>query len=77
MTDPAIQAKRQKAERYAQQPERFTLDALTLIMQSEHGERTITLDHGTWRCTCPFYAERGTCSHIMAAQLLLKPLIKG
>lgn len=75
-TDPELDDKRRKAARYAQEPERFMLDALTLTMQSEHGRRTITLVGGEWRCTCPFYARRGTCSHVMAAQMLLAPLVR-
>lgn len=75
MTDAELDAKRRKAARYARQPERFSLEGISLRMQSEHGERLIRLAAGRWECTCPFYHERGVCSHIMAAQALLQALL--
>lgn len=76
MTDPELEAKRQKARRYATQPERFALEHVILRMRSEHGERRISYADGRWTCTCPFYHERGICSHIMAAQTMFSALLK-
>jgi hypothetical protein len=70
VADETLQHKQAKAERYAAQPERFTVISIVLAMQSEHGTRTISLQAGVWCCTCEFFQERTTCSHIMAAQKL-------
>lgn len=74
-TDTALQEKMDKARIYVTQRERFTLNELRLTMTSEHGLRQITFREGVWACTCDFYQQRGTCSHIMAAQELLKAMM--
>ncbi|MBX5449145.1 SWIM zinc finger family protein [Thermogemmatispora sp.] len=74
MQDEQLQRKYIKAGHYAQQPERFTLLEIKLQMRSTHGTRLISYDGESWHCTCDFYRERGTCSHIMAAEQLLGPL---
>nr|BBH94449.1 hypothetical protein KTA_26480 [Thermogemmatispora argillosa] len=74
MHDEQLQRKQIKAGHYAQQPERFTLLEIKLQMRSTHGTRLISYQGGSWHCTCDFYRERGTCSHIMAAERLLGPL---
>ena len=71
MTIDPLEEKRQKAQRYATEPERFRLEGIHLRMTSEHGVREITFQEGRWSCTCPFYADHYTCSHIMAAQQIL------
>ncbi|WP_189361740.1 SWIM zinc finger family protein [Thermogemmatispora tikiterensis] len=75
MQDEQLQRKQMKAANYAQQPERFTLLEIKLQMRSTHGVRLISYAEGDWHCTCDFYRERGTCSHIMAAEQLLGSLI--
>ena len=67
----ALAGKRRKAERYAAEPGRFQVDSLTVTMHSEHGNRLITFEAGNWSCTCDFFADHRTCSHIMAFEMIL------
>ncbi len=67
----AIEDKRRKAQTYANEPGRFRFNSIEIVMTSEHGERVVSLENGVWHCTCPFYAEHDTCSHIIASQILL------
>ena len=69
-----MEQKQAKAEQYAGEPERFTINALVVDMQSEHGIRSIAYLNGIWYCTCDFFKENGTCSHIMALGKILAPL---
>jgi hypothetical protein len=69
-----IEKKRRKAIRYAKEPERFQVNGLSVIMQSEHGNRTITFSDGNWSCTCDFFAGTQTCSHTMGLSLILTEL---
>ncbi len=71
MEDEILRKKREKANRYAAEPERFTIRAIKLQMRSEHGTRSILYVGGKWRCDCDFFKERETCSHTMAASQLL------
>lgn len=69
--DDAIELKRQRAERYAQEPARFDLQALSATMHSNHGDRLVAFEDGRWSCTCEFFDAHETCSHIMALILVL------
>jgi hypothetical protein len=68
----AVFKKRKKAQRYANEPERFELSCIRATMTSEHGTRKVEFSEGKWQCTCEFYAENGTCSHTMALEILLR-----
>lgn len=70
VSDPA-RSKRRKAERYASEPQRVVVLALTALLKSEHGERRVSLLDGTWSCTCDFFPNHHTCSHVMAVQSIL------
>jgi hypothetical protein len=67
----AVREKGQKANRYAREPDRFALATFEVTMKSDHGERSITYDRGTWSCTCEFFAANRTCSHVMALDEIL------
>lgn len=56
-----------KAKRYSKEPFRFVLSNNSIIVTSEHGIRTIKVEDGNYKYDCEFFAERGTCSHILAA----------
>jgi hypothetical protein len=68
---PAIEAKERKAARYAQEQERFVVSSLRATMQADHGDRVIEFGGGHWSCTCPFFSEHRTCSHVMALEKIL------
>ncbi|MER7365076.1 SWIM zinc finger family protein [Nonomuraea wenchangensis] len=68
----AVAAKRSKAARYASEQDRFRLHSIRATMQSEHDERHIGFEDGSWSCTCTFFADHKTCSHVMALALILK-----
>jgi hypothetical protein len=60
-----------KAKRYAQEPGRVTLSSLTADFHGENANHKISYADGTWQCTCDFFSQWGTCSHVMALQLML------
>lgn len=74
MSDTLVQAlagKRRKAERYATEPDRFRVSSLSVAMRSEHGDRVVGYDNGKWSCTCDFFDQHETCSHVMALEIIL------
>ena len=71
MATEALARKRRKAERYATERDRFCVDSLSATVRSEHGNRIVGFDKGEWSCTCDFFAEYRTCSHIMALEIIL------
>ena len=73
----SIIGKIEKAKRYAAEPERVKFNALNATFHGGHDEYTITLQDGQWHCSCHFFTaqEYGTCSHVMAMQRLLTPML--
>lgn len=61
----------EKARRYAQEPGRVTVSSLAADFHGENAEHRITYSGGTWQCTCDFFSQWGTCSHVMALQQML------
>jgi nucleoside-triphosphatase len=69
----AIVRKIARARRYRQEPERFNVQQDKIVLQSEHGVRTIRYVDGKWSCDCDFFKQWGTCSHIIASEgIMLK-----
>jgi hypothetical protein len=66
----ALAGKKRKAERYANERGRFCVDSMSVTMRSEHGNRVLTFQNGQWSCTCEFFAQHETCSHVMALDII-------
>jgi hypothetical protein len=69
--DEAIAAKRAKAKRYVAETDRLDIGTLTAELRSEHDTRKVAYDHGTWSCSCEFFAAHGVCSHVLAVGELI------
>jgi hypothetical protein len=69
--DSGMIGKIQKSKLYAQEPERILFDEFRVTFQGTNGNHVIRYDHGTWQCTCNFFASRGVCSHTMAMERVL------
>ena len=67
----------EKAHRYAREPERIRFGSLEATFHGSHDDYTIRLADGVWECSCHTFASHmlGTCSHIMAMQQLLSPML--
>ena len=65
----------EKAKRYAQQPERFAVEQLQVRFNGSSGDHLIMLEDDTWSCDCNFFRSWNTCSHIMALQRMLDPML--
>jgi hypothetical protein len=65
----------EKAKRYAQQPERFAVEQFQVRFKGSSGDHLITLQGDEWSCDCNFYKSWNTCSHIMALQRMLGPML--
>ena len=65
----------EKAKRYAEEPERITFSGFTAEFKGDNNTYTVSYEAGQWQCTCRFFAQRGLCSHTMALQRLLTPML--
>lgn len=68
----------EKAHRYAREPERVQLGKFEATFHGGHDDYTVSLNGGEWSCTCHTYQSHivgSTCSHIMALQEILRPML--
>ena len=73
--DYGMIGKIEKAKRYAQQRDRFHIEALTVTFAGDNNPHVIHLQDGAWQCDCVFFQSRGRCSHTMALEMILKDMI--
>ena len=69
--DSAMIGKISKAQQYAQEPERMTLQCFTVLFSGKHDTYAVNFAHGQWQCGCDFFAQRGVCSQTMACEKVL------
>jgi hypothetical protein len=69
--ESSLIGKVEKAKRYAQEPDRVTISEFVADFRGDHNNYTVSYKDKKWYCTCPFFSQRGICSHIMALQRLL------
>ncbi|MFD3164239.1 hypothetical protein [Herpetosiphon sp. NSE202] len=64
-----------KAKRYAQEPERIAIQQFSAIFRGGNNHEVQLLASGEWHCDCEFFAHWNTCSHVMALQRILEPML--
>lgn len=74
--DSGMISKIQKAKRYAEEPQRVTFSSFSVAFAGDHSSYQVTYDQGTWTCECEFFKQRGICSHTMALERLLDPMVR-
>ena len=65
----------EKANRYAQEPERVQFVDFSVKFRGDHSTYNTTYKEGTWHCTCDFFQHSGICSHTMAMNKILDVMI--
>jgi hypothetical protein len=71
----SLYGKIEKARRYAQEPQRVQIEALTATFQGEHDQYRLELDENQWSCSCHSFEVLGLCAHVMAVQRLLDVML--
>jgi hypothetical protein len=75
MMRSSLIGKIEKAKRYAQEPGRVTFSGLTAVFHGENDDHKLSYSHGKWHCTCRFFSQWKTCSHVMALQQILGKML--
>ena len=67
----------EKANRYAREPERVELGRFSATFHGGHDDYEVALDGGQWTCSCHGAGTGAAdpCSHVMALQRLLGPML--
>ncbi len=73
--DYGMIGKREKAKRYAEQPERFHFNTFNLTFHGDNNSHQVRYDDGKFQCDCEFFLTHQRCGHTMALEILLKGMI--
>jgi hypothetical protein len=66
-----IVTKAEKAHRYAQEPDRMRITALSATFEAGGGQHVLVLGPDGWTCDCDFASLHGVCPHAEAASRML------
>ena len=66
-------SKIEKAKRYAEEPERITIQQLDVRFRGDNGAHTVSLRGDDWSCECDHFQTSGLCAHVMTLQRLFAP----
>ena len=61
----------EKANRYARELDRITFERLTITFRGDNGTHHVSLDAGSWQCTCDHFESSRPCAHLLALQKIL------
>jgi len=67
----------EKAHRYAQETDRVAFNTFDATIHGDNSDYSVRLTDNGWECTCPTFRTNtlGTCSHVMAMQLMLGSML--
>ncbi len=65
----------QKANMYAREPERIAFTDIAATFRGEHDSYDVSYRGASWSCSCNFFPTSGICSHVMAMQKLIGPML--
>jgi len=74
--DYGMIGKIEKAKRYAQEPQRVTLQSLQVEFKGDNNNYQISLNESGWHCTCPGFQKHAICPHIMTLERMFRPMLK-
>jgi len=74
--DYGMIGKIEKAKRYAQEPQRVTLNSLQVEFKGDNNTYQISLSENGWLCTCPGFGQHKICPHVMSLERLFRPMLK-
>ncbi len=69
--DSAMIGKVAKARRYAEEKDRVRFESFQAAFRGDHNTYSVSYEGGSWECSCPFFSQRGVCSHTMALERIL------
>jgi hypothetical protein len=71
----SVIGKIEKANRYARETDRITIDGLSLTFRGDNDTHRVALDAGRWQCNCHYFESWKTCAHVLAMQKILGAML--
>jgi hypothetical protein len=71
----SVIGKIEKANRYARETDRITIDGLALTFRGDNDSHRVTLDADRWQCNCHYFESWKTCAHVLALQKIFGQML--
>ena len=71
----SVIGKVEKAMRYAHEPDRVKFASFRASFAGDNGTHLVSLEADTWQCDCHLFAAAGGCTHTLAIQKMLDPML--
>ncbi len=71
----SVIGKIEKARRYSEEKERIRFTSFTATLRGDHSDHQVIYNNGFWSCDCHYFRSNTTCSHAMALQRILEPMV--
>ena len=71
----SVIGKIEKANRYARELDRITIDQLSLTFRGDNDSHKVTLEADRWQCNCHYFASWASCAHVLAMQKILGQML--
>jgi hypothetical protein len=71
----SVIGKIEKANRYARETDRITIDGLSLTFRGDNDTHRVALEAGRWQCNCHYFESWKTCAHVLAMQKILGAML--
>jgi hypothetical protein len=71
----SVIGKIEKANRYARELDRITIDQLSLTFRGDNDTHRVTLEADHWQCNCHYFESMGSCAHVLTMQKVLGQML--
>ena len=71
----SVIGKIEKANRYARELDRITIDRVSLTFRGDNDTHVVTLEADRWQCNCHYFESWKTCAHVLAMQKILGKML--
>ena len=71
----SVIGKIEKANRYARETDRISIDQLSLTFRGDNDTHLVALEADRWQCNCHYFESWKTCAHVLAMQKILGPML--
>ena len=71
----SVIGKIEKANRYAHELDRISIDRLSLTFRGDNDTHQISLESDHWQCNCHYFESWKTCAHVLALQKIMGQML--
>jgi len=71
----SVIGKIEKANRYARETDRISIDQLSLTFRGDNDTHRVALEADRWQCNCHYFESWKTCAHVLAMQKILGSML--